>query len=36
MKKAERNHLEEVYVVGFVPCFQVPNLPNGLDPFCSL
>ena len=33
MKKAERNHEEEVYVVGFVPCFQVPNLPNRLDPF---
>lgn len=33
MKKAERNHVEEVYVVSFVPCSQVPNLPNGLDPF---
>ena len=33
MKKAERNHVEEVYVVSFVPCSQVPNLPNGLEPF---
>ena len=33
MKRAERNHVEEVYVVSFVPCSQVPNLPNGLDPF---
>lgn len=32
MKKAERNHVEEVYLVGLVPCSQVPNLPNGLDP----
>lgn len=33
MKRAERNHVEEVYVVSFVPCSQVPNLPNGLEPF---
>ena len=33
MKKAERNHVEEIYVVGFVPCFYVPNQPNGLEPF---
>ena len=33
MQKAARNHVDEVYVVGFVPLFQVPNLPNGLDPF---
>lgn len=33
MKKSERNHVDEVYVVGFVPCFEVPNLPESLDPF---
>jgi len=33
LKKSERCKVEEVYVVGFLPCFQIPNLPNGLDPF---
>lgn len=33
MTKNDRSHVEEVYVVGFVPCSQVPNLPEALDPF---
>lgn len=33
MKKADRNHVDEVFVVGFVPCFEVPNLTYSLDPF---
>lgn len=34
MRKSERSHVDEVYVVGFVPCSEVPNnLPYGLDPF---
>ena len=33
MTKAERTHVYEVYVFGFVPCFEVPNMPNALDPF---
>ena len=33
MQKDARNHVDEDYVVEFVPLFQVPNLPNGLDPF---
>lgn len=33
LKKAERNHVDEVYVIGFVPCFEVPNIPCALDPF---
>ena len=34
MRKSERNHVNEVYVVGFVPCSDIPNnLPCGLDPF---
>ena len=33
MTKNDRNHVEEVYVVGFLPCYQVPNLPEALDPF---
>ena len=33
MRKTQRNHVDEVYVVGFVPCFEVPNLPESLDPF---
>ena len=33
MQKAARNHVDEVYVVGSVLLFQVPNLPNELDPF---
>jgi len=33
MQKAARNHVDEVYVVECAPLFQVPNLPNGLDPF---
>lgn len=27
MTKNDRSHVEEVYIVGFVPCSQVPNLP---------
>lgn len=34
MRKSDRNHVDEVYVVGFIPCSEVPNnIPNGLDPF---
>lgn len=33
MRKTQRNHVDKVYVVGFVPCFEVPNLPESLDPF---
>lgn len=33
MKKSKINPLDEVYVVGFVPCCEVPNLPESLDPF---
>lgn len=33
LKKSDRCKVEEVYMVGFVPCFQVPNIANKLDPF---
>ena len=33
MKKEDRNHVDEVYVVGFVPSYAVPNIPEALDPF---
>lgn len=33
MTKNDRNHVEEVHVVGFILCYQVPNLPEALDPF---
>lgn len=33
MKKEDRNHVDEVYVVGFVPSYIVPNIPVALDPF---
>ena len=33
MKKEDRNHVDEVYVVGFVPSYVVPNIPEALDPF---
>ena len=33
MKKEDRNHVDEVYVVGFVPSYAVPNIPAALDPF---
>ena len=33
MKKEDRNHVNEVYVVGFVPSHVVPNVPEALDPF---
>ena len=33
MKKSKINPVDEVYVVGFVPCCQVLNLPESLDPF---
>ena len=33
MTKTDRSHVDEVYVVGFVPSSEVPNLPEALDPF---
>ena len=34
MCKEDRTHVEEVYVVGFVPCTSVPNnVPEAYDPF---
>lgn len=34
MKKTDRCHVDEVYVVGFVPCSDLPkDLPEYLDPF---
>lgn len=33
MTKDDRNHIDEVYVIGFIPCHEVPNLPEALDPF---
>ena len=34
MRKSDRCHVEEVYVVGFVPCSELPkDLPEYLDPF---
>ena len=33
MTKNDRNHIEEVFVIGFVPLYQVPNLPESFDPF---
>ena len=33
LKKEDRNHVDEVYVVGFVPSYVVPNIPEALDPF---
>lgn len=34
MSKIDRSKTEEVYVCGFVPCYQLPNKrPNLLDPF---
>ena len=33
MTKEDRNHVDEVYVVGFVPSNAVPNIPAALDPF---
>ena len=33
MKKEDRNHVDEVYVVGFVPSYIVPNIPEALEPF---
>lgn len=33
MRKTHRNHVDQVYLVGFVPCFEVPNLHQSLDPF---
>ena len=33
MKKEDRNHVDEVYVVGFVPSYVVPNISEALDPF---
>jgi hypothetical protein len=35
LTKSDRNHTEEVYVVGFVPSYHVPNLPESLDHFCN-
>lgn len=34
MKKVDRSKTNEVYVCGFVPCYQLPyKRPNSLDPF---
>lgn len=33
MTNNDRNHVEEVYVLGFIPCHQFPNLPETLHPF---
>jgi len=33
MTKCDRSHIEEVYVLGFVPSSEVPKLPETLDPF---
>ena len=34
MTKSDRFHVEEVYVVRFVPCPEIPkDLPEYLDPF---
>ena len=34
MYKRDRAHVEEVYVVGFVPCTTIPNdVPEAFDPF---
>ena len=33
MTKNDRSHVEEVYVIGFVPSYKVPNLPESFDPF---
>jgi hypothetical protein len=33
MTKNDRNHVEEVFVIGFVPSYKVPNLPESFDPF---
>ncbi|EDO34461.1 predicted protein [Nematostella vectensis] len=33
MKKADRSHTSEVYVVGFVPLSSTPKLPETYDPF---
>ena len=36
MSKRDRSKTDEVYVCGFVPCYQLPNKrPNSLDPFLS-
>lgn len=33
MTKSERSHVDEVYVLGFVPSSEVPKLPETIDPF---
>ena len=33
MTKNDRNHVEQIYVLRFIPCHQVPHLPEALDPF---
>ena len=34
MSKVDRSKTDEVYVCGFVPCYQLPNKrPNSLAPF---
>ena len=33
MKKEDRSHVDEGYVVGFVPSYTGPNIPKALDPF---
>ena len=34
--KNKRNHADQVFVVGFVPCFKIPDeTPEFLDPFLT-
>ena len=33
LTKQDRSHVDEVYVLGFVPSYIVPNIPAALDPF---
>ena len=36
MSKSKRNHSDQVFVVGFVPCFKTPDeTPEFLDPFLT-
>ena len=35
MTKNDRNHVEQLYVLRFIPCHQGPHLPEALDPFLT-
>lgn len=36
MSKTKRNHADQVFVVGFVPCYKTPDeTPEFLDPFLT-